>query len=114
MRFSSRPEVCFNPKVYLQRSTLKPTTSTVGQIRRLRYFGNTEHTFIKGAGFAFPALRHCKLNMIKRGDSHGTFYTRTADRNNSRYSPGPTLCSANQLALTAPRSTNFSDLRPRK
>lgn len=63
-------ELRLHTQVDLQRTILKPTTTTRGKMGRLRYLGNTKHARIECPGIVLLADWHCKLNVIEPVNGH--------------------------------------------
>ena len=65
-------ELRLHTQVDLQRTILKPTSTTRREMGRLRYLGNAQHTRIKRPGVVLSADWHRKLNVIEAVNGHGT------------------------------------------
>jgi hypothetical protein len=69
MRFLGRAKVRFDAKVQLQSATLKPSTATSSEIRRLGDFHEAQSLAVKPARHRFAADRHGQLNVIDAANS---------------------------------------------
>jgi len=65
MRFLRRTEIGFNPKMQLHASALKPTSTAIGQFRRLVKFNHAQQITIETASGVLFSDRHRKLHVIE-------------------------------------------------
>src|SRR5262245_2210620 len=70
MRFACRAKVGFDTEVDLHRPGLEPRTAALGELRRLRDFGNAERSCIELARDVFLSGGHRELHVIGAGDAH--------------------------------------------
>src|SRR5215471_1396526 len=68
MSFSRRAEILFDPKVYFEAPDLKPYSTSLCQVSRLRRFRNTQQVGIKMSGLLFTSRRHGELNVMDSSD----------------------------------------------
>src|SRR5215475_8900408 len=68
MSFSRRAEILFDPKVYFEAPDLKPYSTSLCQVSRLRRFRNTQQVGIKMSGLLFTSSRHGELNVMDSSD----------------------------------------------
>jgi hypothetical protein len=73
MGLSGGQEVCFNAKMHLERTALKPAATAFYEMRRFWRFRDAEQPIIKRSRLGLAAEWHGQLHMVKRFDWHCDF-----------------------------------------
>src|SRR5215467_2216289 len=91
MSFSRRAEILFDPKVYFEAPDLKPYSTSLCQVSRLRHFRNTQQVGIKMFGLLFASNKHGELNVMDSGDFAFAHEGRTS-ASSQRFSHNLSMC----------------------
>ncbi len=64
MRLLRRTKITLDSKMELHTAALKPASTALGKLRRLRYFRHSKQAFVKRARLSFLTQWHSELHVI--------------------------------------------------